>query len=315
MNNEDRRFFFWAPALLSTLLLGLSWAQTVPPVETAESKAEAVYTDHNWSLAESSYSSLTKQEPSNARFWYRLGVSERGNKHYLPALKSFENARTFGTGKGLPGFIVDYEIASTYAAMDNSAKAFEALKKSADAGFSLSGRLEGDAEWTAFRKDPQFSALVKQVSHNAAPCEELAFKQFDFWIGDWDVTSTADGVHRGTSHISKEMNGCVIWENWTSAGSPYFGKSYNTYNVNLQRWEQYWVDNSAGSIFFYGNLKGGVMDYWTDAVPQPNGERLRRHLQFFNLSPDKVRQFSQGSTDGGKSWKVEYDFTYSRHKR
>jgi len=25
-----------------------------------------------------------------------------------------------------------------------------------------------------------------------------------------------------------------------------------------------------------------------------------------------VRQFSQGSTDGGKTWKPEYDFTFVR---
>jgi hypothetical protein len=25
-----------------------------------------------------------------------------------------------------------------------------------------------------------------------------------------------------------------------------------------------------------------------------------------------VRQFSQGSTDGGKTWHIEYDFTYLR---
>jgi len=31
------------------------------------------------------------------------------------------------------------------------------------------------------------------------------------------------------------------------------------------------------------------------------------------LGPDKVRQFSRGST-GGKTWNVEYDFTYTRKK-
>jgi hypothetical protein len=29
---------------------------------------------------------------------------------------------------------------------------------------------------------------------------------------------------------------------------------------------------------------------------------------------DKVRQFSQASTDGEKTWKVEYDFIYTRKK-
>lgn len=144
------------------------------------------------------------------------------------------------------------------------------------------------------------------------PCEGPEFKQFDFWVGDWEVASAAKGIHRGSSHVAKEMGGCVIWENWTSDGSPYFGESYNTYNVNLQRWEQYWVDNSAGVMFFHGGLKDGVMDYWTDDVPQKSGGSLLRHLQFFHLGPDKVRQFSQGSTDGGKTWHVEYDLIYTR---
>jgi len=41
---------------------------------------------------------------------------------------------------------------------------------------------------------------------------------------------------------------------------------------------------------------------------------VKRHLQFFKLGPDKVRQFSQQSTDGGKTWTPEYDFTCIRKK-
>ena len=288
-------------------------AQAPAGTSAGESDADGAYLAHNWVQAESLYASLTRQQPENARFWFRLGVSQRGAQHFTAALESFERARKLGANKGLPGFTVDYEVASTYAAMGNSTEALKTLKASADAGFFQPDRLESDPEWSSLRADEQFLALAKQVKHNAAPCDDAEFKQFDFWIGDWDVTSTGDTIQRGTSHIAREMGGCVIWENWSSAGSPYFGKSYNTYNVNLHRWEQYWVDNSAGAIFFYGNLKDGIMDYWTDDVPQPNGQKLRRHLQFFNLSPDTVRQFSQGSTDGGKTWNVEYDFTYHRH--
>jgi hypothetical protein len=104
----------------------------------------------------------------------------------------------------------------------------------------------------------------------------------------------------------------VILENWASLNNPYQGKSYNTYNTSLKRWEQFWVDNSQGMIHFYGELKDGIMDYWTDEIPQGNGQKLKRHLQFIPQGPDRVRQFSQGSTDGGKTWTTEYDFTYNR---
>lgn len=306
-------FSFRVAVPIVILLAGGLVAQTQTPANSAESQAAAAYAAHNWAAAEDLYASLTRQSPENARFWYRLGVCERANKHYDPALEAFAKAKALGATKGLPAPVADYQIAATYAAMGDSTKALAALKASADGGFSQPDNLANDAEWGSLRADTRFIALEKEVKHNAAPCEDAEFRQFDFWIGDWDVTSAGDGVPRGTSHISSEMGGCVIWENWTSGGSGYFGKSYNTYNVNLQRWEQYWVDNSAGTMFFHGNLKDGVMDYWTDDIPQPNGDKLRRHLQFFKLSPDKVRQFSQGSTDGGKTWQVEYDFTYSRH--
>lgn len=301
--------------VVTVILLGLvtTRAQAPSNADGPDSQADAAYTQHDWATAEKLYASLTKAKPENARYWYRLAVCERANKRYTAALEAFRKAGELGAQKGLPKFLVDYELSSTYAAMGDAANAFKLLKDSADGGFVQVSRIENDAEWNALRTDQQFVALAKEVRHNANPCQDPEFSQFDFWVGDWDVVSTSGTVAAGTSHVSKEMGGCVVWENWTSASSPYFGKSYNTYNVNLKRWEQYWVDNFAGVIFFHGNLNDKIMDYFTDDVPQPDGKLLRRHLQFFNLAPGKVRQFSQGSTDGGKTWHVEYDLTYTKH--
>ncbi len=300
-------------AILSSALLPfVGWSQAPAPTDPAISAADKTYAAQNWTEAESQYSALTRQNPENPRFWYRLSVSARKDKHYDLALAAMQKAKTLGASKNLPAFIADYEIAVIFAGMGESDHALASLKSSADGGYSQPTRLADDTEWNSLRSSPRFVALAKQVQHNSAPCEDAEFRQFDFWIGDWDVVSAADGTHQGSSHIAKEMGGCVIWENWTSAGGPYFGKSYNTWNVNLKRWEQYWVDNAAGVIFFHGGIKDGVMDYWTDDVPQPAGGTLMRHLQFFSLSADKVRQFSQGSNDGGKTWHVEYDFVYTR---
>ena len=295
-------------ALALTVLPIAATAQAPASIESADK----AYTSQNWPEAERQYSALTQQQPDNARFWYRLGFSARADKHLDASLQAFQKAKALGVGRGLPAPLADYELATTYAAMGDTQRALTTLKASADSGFVQQARIDSDDEWTAFRADPQFIALAKEIHHNSAPCEDPEFQQFDFWLGDWNVTSAADGTPRGSSHISKEMGGCVVWENWTSAGSPYFGKSYNTWNPNLKRWEQYWVDTSAGVMFFHGQLKNNIMDYWTDDVPQSSGGTLLRHLQFFNLDPDKVRQFSQGSNDGGKTWHTEYDLIYTR---
>jgi tetratricopeptide (TPR) repeat protein len=285
----------------------------VPAVpDPAVTDAEKAYLAHDWNAAESQYSALVKLEPENPRYYYRLGVSARANKHYSAALEAMQKAKVLGAPKGLPVSLADYEIAASYAGVGNSSLAIESLKSAANAGFTQPDRLRSDAEWNSLRTNDQFIALAKQVQHNATPCDDAEFKQFDFWLGDWDVAQASDSAHLGASSISKEMNGCVVWENWTTAGGPYFGKSYNTWNANLKRWEQYWVDTSGGVMFFHGGLKQDVMDYWTDDVPQSTGGTLLRHLQFFNLGPDKVRQFSQGSSDGGKTWTTEYDLIYTR---
>ena len=41
------------------------------------------------------------------------------------------------------------------------------------------------------------------------------------------------------------------------------------------------MDNAGGNIFFPGELKDRVMDCWTEEIPQPEGTKQKRHLQFF----------------------------------
>ena len=300
-------------AIAFTLILCSAFAASAEQT-TIESDAATAYSQQDWTKAEPLYAQLTQSSADNARFWFRYATAARANGHYDIALQAFEQAKSKGQGKGLPPFLVDYEIAATYAAKGDDSKAFASLDASVKAGYSQPANLESNAAWKSLRADARFPPLLLQAKKNATPCEYTAEnRQFDFWLGDWDVVSTQGAQPAGTSHIAREMSGCVIWENWTGNGGG-FGKSYNVYNANYKRWEQYWADNSGGVIFFHGNLKDGVMDYWTDDIPQPDGTKLRRHLQFFNKSPDQVRQFSQGSTDEGKTWHVEYDLTYNRRK-
>jgi hypothetical protein len=286
-----------------------------PALTDLETQASIAYSHQQWDKAEPLYAELAHAHPDNAHLWYRYAMSARSDHHYDVALQAFGEAKRTGTGKGLPAFVVDYDIATVQAAMGHANEAFATLKSAATGGFAQPDRLEKDMAWNGLRTDARYTPALEQIKRNYAPCRySPENRQFDFWLGDWDVVTTEGGTPAGTSHIADELNGCVIWENWTSMGSPYAGKSYNMYNTGLKRWEQFWVDNSAGMMFFYGNLKAGVMDFWTDNIPQPDGTSLKRHLQFFNISPDTVRQFSQKSTDDGKTWTLDYDFTYHRHK-
>jgi tetratricopeptide (TPR) repeat protein len=283
------------------------WSQ----VQDAAAEANAAYQGKNWVTAEKLYSELAHASPTNPRYWYRLGVSARANGHNEQAVDDFKHAQA----NGLPLALVGFDMACAYAALGQKDKALETLAEAVKQGYGQPDRMSSEPALQPLKGDPRFVELVDRAKRNQKPCVYSAEnRQFDFWVGDWDVVDATSGITAGSSRIEKELGECVIWENWTSANTTYAGKSYNVYNPDLKRWEQFWVDNVGGSIHFYGGLKDGVMDFYTDEISQSDGTKLKRHLQFFNLSPDKVRQFSQGSIDGGKTWKVEYDFTYSRRK-
>src|SRR5688572_31447074 len=64
-------------------------------------------------------------------------------------------------------------------------------------------------------------------------------KHFDFWIGEWTVT-TPDGKVAGTNKIERVSNGFGLLETWTSARGGH-GKSLNAYHATKKQWQQIWV--------------------------------------------------------------------------
>ena len=298
--------------LILTAFIALSCegarAETASPDAAA---ANAAYAAKDWGKAAELYGHITAAEPKNGRAWYRLGVSLHGKGEQEQAIKALEKS----IENGAPNFQAEYQIALCHASLKSNDNAKQYLARAVQDGFGQPELMMSDAELVGMRSEASFQKLVEQATRNQKPCAYAAEnRQFDFWVGEWNVVTTQGGVSAGTSKIERILNDCVILENWTSLNNPYQGKSYNTYNTSLKRWEQFWVDNSQGMIHFYGELKDGIMDYWTDEIPQGDGQKLKRHLQFIPQGPDRVRQFSQGSTDGGKTWMVEYDFTYNRVK-
>lgn len=151
----------------------------------------------------------------------------------------------------------------------------------------------------------------------ARPCGDSAYRQFDFWIGEWEAFS--NDKKAGDSKISLILDSCIILEEWTSAsvvkGIRYAGKSYNTYNAAKKRWQQYWVDNAAGvTEYFNGHYEQNKMILETENEKQADGTFKIQKMTFYNLGTNKVRQHGENSTDGGKTWKTDFDLEYRRKK-
>ncbi|MCR9277314.1 MAG: hypothetical protein NXH85_05025 [Pseudomonadaceae bacterium] len=89
------------------------------------------------------------------------------------------------------------------------------------------------------------------ASTAAPPCGSSEYREFDFWLGEWQV-QTPDGRHAGSNSIVSAQAGCLLVENWRGArGST--GTSMNYFDPVAQRWRQLWV--SPGVII---DIAGGL---------------------------------------------------------
>jgi hypothetical protein len=134
-------------------------------------------------------------------------------------------------------------------------------------------------------------------------------RRFDFWIGEWNVT-TAGGTTVGSSVIQQVSGGCALLENWTSASGGQ-GKSLNAYNPALKQWQQYWIgQDGAPTEFRSSEFDGKSLAFF---VKHDDPLKMER-LTFTPIDAATVRQHSETTEDGGKTWKTSYDFYYHRKK-
>ena len=208
-------------------------------------------------------------------------------------------------------------LAMAYALKGDRAVALDHLERAAAAGFINVAALDQDPAFARVRSDPRFVAVREQVNARQFPCtgNEKA-RAFDFWIGEWDAYNAATGVLAGHSIIQRASGGCMILENWTSNvlpwGGPYEGKSMN-FLMSDSTWKQVWI-GSQGDLqeFGAGVYRDGAMRFTYQRPATPQGPASSGNFIFYNLGPNKVRQYQDVSTDGGQTSQVVYDFIYVR---
>ncbi len=143
------------------------------------------------------------------------------------------------------------------------------------------------------------------------PCSTPEFRQFDFWVGDWEVYSGDKIV--GANKVELILGDCVIQENWEGAGGS-LGKSFNTYDVQKETWNQVWVDNGGNRIDFSGHYEDGKMLLTGEGESKRElGKTIYYKLTFFNNDNGTVRQLWEASYDK-LEWNIIFDGLYVKKK-
>jgi hypothetical protein len=206
-----------------------------------------------------------------------------------------------------------YRAAAAHARLGHPDPALTYLDKSVTAGFRNLQILSGDASFASIRDDARYHAIEQRLKDAFTPCvKNPEAHKFDFWVGEWTVTTPA-GQPAGSSSVQKILGDCVVFENWTD-GQGGQGKSLNAFNSQLGQWQQFWTDQYGGVTEYRQSEWVGPSLRYTASGKNPQGTMVLTRMTFTPVDPNTVRQFGDVSTDDGKTWTLSFDLTYHRKK-
>jgi hypothetical protein len=143
-----------------------------------------------------------------------------------------------------------------------------------------------------------------------APCSAAENRQFDFWVGHWDVYPKKAPLKKvAQSNIEKLYSGCAIRENWMPLVAGGDGGSLNSYRPEDGQWHQIWADSGGGWVEFIGKWNGASM-VLEGAWPQPGHPKQRTRMTYTRQADGSVEQLGESSDDEGQSWQPSFDFIY-----
>lgn len=145
-------------------------------------------------------------------------------------------------------------------------------------------------------------------------CSSAESRQFDFWLGEWDVspTTSTTGVIVAESSITLTDQGCVILEEWRPFGGAH-GHSINIFDAIERRWRQAWADATGRRTEYAGAVDtSGVLRFDNLSPTEAGAAPGRRRMNFQRIDENTVRQWGDVYDEGAQFWTIEWDLTYRR---
>lgn len=306
--------------ILATLLfltLSSAYSQNISTLDDPAKirKADTAFFANDWKTAKALYESVSDKTLFGAASYSRLGFSNYNLGLYSEAMNQYQEVLTINTPQFVRGLTFS-RIAKVYAMKKDTKKAIEYLDSAANNSYSNVPEMDTLPDFKSIRNLSAFKVIKKKINDLVlSPCmQNKHAREFDFWIGEWDVYIRGTKNKVGHSIIQRISNGCAILENWDTPSSGN-GKSINFIDPNTNKWKQSWVGSNVNGIqeFVDGEYEDGAMRF-TFERKTPQGKKLIGHFVFYNEGPGQVRQFNETSIDGGKTWVVSYDYTYLAKK-
>jgi hypothetical protein len=297
----SERWRTWFAAVVIPLCMLTSGGAIVAQQTATMDKANDLFNQSKWEEAAAAYKAVTEKESSNGAAWQNLGECLLQLHKDGEAAAAFEHALAAQFRPALN----QVNLARAYGDAKDRAKTLAELQKVVDSGKGGQMRpvVLSASEFAQWKDDAEFQKLVEKM----APCRAAEYRQFDFWVGDWDVQAP-NGPSVGHNLVTLEQEGCLLVEHWTGSSGGQTGTSFNYYDVRDKKWHQLYLDNSGNAGAFpamAGSLVDGKMVLLTDET-----QKTVWRWKWYVLAPGKVRQMAEQSSDGEKTWSMVWDSVY-----
>ena len=141
-------------------------------------------------------------------------------------------------------------------------------------------------------------------------CSASDFRQFDFWVGDWDAFDVGKSVVVAHARVDPILDGCVLREDYQAANG-LKGQSFTLYDPSRNTWHQSWVTNRGQLLLIEGRLEAGqIVLSGVDRTADGKERRVRGTWKPMNGG---VRETAVISTDSGASWQPWFDLVFRPH--
>jgi hypothetical protein len=153
---------------------------------------------------------------------------------------------------------------------------------------------------------------LTEKSSNTHRCTAPVYRQFDFWIGDWDVFDVdSPGKPVARARIDPILDGCVLREDYQDTNG-HKGQSFNIYDAAGKVWRQSWVTNRGEFLLLRGDIeRGSMVMNGVRRSANGQGQRIRG---VWKPTENGVRETAVTSVDGGRTWKLWFDLLFRPHK-
>jgi hypothetical protein len=138
----------------------------------------------------------------------------------------------------------------------------------------------------------------------ATSCATPAYRQFDFWAGDWDVFDIGSPTKVAHARVDLILDGCVLREDYQGTDG-HTGQSFTIYDAARNVWHQSWVTNRGQLLEIEGKLVDGKMVL--SGEDNAAGGIVRGTWQAMGK---EVLETAVTSTDNGKTWKPWFDLLF-----